>query len=150
VLVNKADGELEAHAERTAAEYANALRLLRPRSPNWQVPVRTCSALTGVGVAEAWSLVEQYRRALGDSGELAARRAGQARTWLWDAVSTALVEALTSDDTVSKQLPEIEQRVSDGTLTPAAAARTLVESFVEGRARNASSAPPGAKKRAGR
>ena len=38
VLVNKADGELESHAQRTAAEYANALRLMRPRSRHWEVP----------------------------------------------------------------------------------------------------------------
>lgn len=148
VLVNKADGELQAHAERTAAEYANALRLLRPRSHNWQVPVRTCSALTGVGVAEAWTLVEQYRHALGESGELAERRAAQARSWLWDSVSADLIDALKSDAGVKKRLPEIEQLVADGTLTPAAAARTLVELFVErdsggGTNANPPSGPPG-------
>jgi LAO/AO transport system kinase len=131
VLVNKADGELQSLAERTAAEYANALRLLRPRSPNWQVPVRTCSALTGAGVPEAWSLVEQYRHALGESGELAGRRATQARSWLWDAVSAELIDTLKADAGVQKRLPEVEQLVAEGTLTPAAAARTLVELFVE-------------------
>ncbi|TFH40892.1 MAG: methylmalonyl Co-A mutase-associated GTPase MeaB, partial [Lysobacterales bacterium] len=69
VLVNKADGELEGRAQRTAADYANALRLIRPRSSHWQVPVHTCSALTGSGVPEVWSLVEHYRAAMSDSGE---------------------------------------------------------------------------------
>jgi LAO/AO transport system kinase len=131
VLVNKADGELHTHAERTAAEYANALRLIRPRSPNWEVLVRTCSALTGAGVPEVWSLVEQYRHVLGESGELAARRAAQARSWLWDVVSADLIEALKADDGVRKRLPEVEQLITEGTLTPAAAARRLVELFVE-------------------
>ena len=68
VLVNKADGDLELHAQRTAAEYANALRLIRPRSRHWEVPVRTCSALTGDGIPEVWSLVERHRASMGDSG----------------------------------------------------------------------------------
>ena len=130
VLVNKADGELQSHAERTAAEYVNALRLIRPRSPSWEVPVRTCSALTGAGVQEAWSLIEQYRHALGESGEITARRAAQARTWLWDAVSADLVDALKADAGVRSRLSEIEQLVTDGALTPAAAARRLVDLFV--------------------
>lgn len=130
VLVNKADGELEGHAQRTASEYANALRLLRPRSPDWEVPVRTCSALTGAGVAEIWSLVENFRAIMGESGELAARRAEQVRAWLWDEVSAELIDVLKADAGVKKRLPEIEQLVVEGTLTPAAAARRLVESFV--------------------
>jgi len=142
VLVNKADGELGAHAERTAAEYANALRLMRPRSPNWEVPVRTCSALTGTGVPDVWLLVEKYRSSMGDGGELAARRAAQARSWLWDEVSANLADALKADAEVRKRLPEVERRVIEGTLTPAAAARSLVETFVEReRAPDSSSSP---------
>lgn len=130
VLVNKADGELEQHAQRTVAEWSNALRLIRPRSPNWQVPVRTCSALTGRGVSDVWSLVEVYRASMGESGEFSARRAEQVRSWFWDEVSASLIDALKADAQVKKRLPEIEQLVIEGALTPAAAARSLVEIFV--------------------
>lgn len=129
VLVNKADGELEGRAQRTASDYANALRLIRPRSSHWQVPVHTCSALTGSGVPQVWSLVEHYRAAMSDSGELSTRRAEQVRAWLWDEVSADLIDALKADAGVKKRLPEIEQLVIEGTLTPVAAARALVETF---------------------
>src|SRR5947207_6551259 len=39
ILINKADGALEDHAQRAAAEYTNALRLIRPAHPAWEVPV---------------------------------------------------------------------------------------------------------------
>ena len=149
VLVNKADGELQARAERTAAEYANALRLIRPRSANWEVPVRTCSALTGAGVPEVWSSIEKYRLALGDSGELAARRAAQARSWLWDVVSAELTDALKADAEVKKRLPEVEQLVVDGSLTPATAARSLVEFFVKRESRSDSSGNAQTRQRSG-
>jgi LAO/AO transport system kinase len=132
VLVNKADGEFESHAQRTAAEYANALRLIRPRSANWTVPVHTCSALTGAGVPEVWSIMESYRATMSDSGELVARRAEQARAWLWGEVSANLVDALKADPEVKKQLHEVEQLVTDGTLTPLAAARRLIAAFIDG------------------
>jgi LAO/AO transport system kinase len=108
VLVNKADGELKTLAEKTATEYANALRLLRRRSPSWEVPVRTCSALTGEGVPEAWNLVEQYRHDLGESGELNTRRAEQARSWLWEAVSADVIDALKADTRVKKRCYEVD------------------------------------------
>ncbi|MBM3347404.1 MAG: methylmalonyl Co-A mutase-associated GTPase MeaB, partial [Betaproteobacteria bacterium] len=50
VVVNKADGPLEAAAGRAAADYRNAVHYLRPRSRNWQVEVETCSALEGRGI----------------------------------------------------------------------------------------------------
>jgi LAO/AO transport system kinase len=132
VLVNKADGALEAHAERTAAEYANALRLIRPRSPHWKVPVHTCSALTGNGVADVWTQVESYRASMAERGEVSARRAQQLRSWLWSEVSADLIDALKADAEIKRRLPEVEQRVREGTLTPAAAARSLVAIFVGG------------------
>src|SRR5712664_1961495 len=49
VLVNKADGALLDHATHGAADYANALRLIRPAGPEWQATARAVSASTGGG-----------------------------------------------------------------------------------------------------
>src|SRR5438309_8108936 len=68
VLVNKTDGELAAAAHRSAADYANALRLLRPSLPEWQVPVRAISALEGIGIGEVWDDVARFRAALEQTG----------------------------------------------------------------------------------
>src|SRR5579871_3227535 len=54
VLVNKADGDLAAHARRAAAEYANAVHLIRPAHAEWRVAVRAVSALTGDGIDRVW------------------------------------------------------------------------------------------------
>src|SRR6202045_1119037 len=40
VLVNKADGALLDHATRAAADYGNALRLIRPSVPEWEAAAR--------------------------------------------------------------------------------------------------------------
>ena len=45
VVVNKADGDLAAAAAHTAADYAAALHLVRPRIAGWDPRVLTCSAL---------------------------------------------------------------------------------------------------------
>src|SRR6202023_4021515 len=61
ILVNKADGDLRDHALRSAAEYANAVHLIRPAHPEWQVAVRAVSALTGDGIDAGWEDVARFR-----------------------------------------------------------------------------------------
>ena len=130
VLVNKADGELAAAAHRSTADYASALRLLRPPLPEWAVPVRAISALEGIGIPEVWDEVARFRAALERSGAWSRRRAGQARAALWSEVGDSLVERFRAAPAVSARLAALEQEVMAGTRTPAAAARTLLAAFL--------------------
>jgi LAO/AO transport system kinase len=130
VVVNKADGELQAAARRTAGDYAHALPLLRRRSPDWTVPVDTCSALTGEGISEIWEHVERYRELKEANGELAGRRAEQARTWLWSETSEDLLTALREDPGVREELPALEEAVKKGGIPPTRAAQRLLEVFL--------------------
>ncbi len=132
VVVNKADGELAATAERTALEYRSALRLLRPRTPSWSVEVRACSALTGTGIEAIGETLERYRAALAASGELAARRAEQARRWFRAELAAALLEALRGRAGLASTLEALEAAVAAGSMTPGAAVRAaLREAFTE-------------------
>jgi len=131
ILINKADNELQALAERSAAEYRSALRLLHPRSKNWKVEVRTCSSLDGEGIAEAWEVALKHHDVLEASGQLTVRRAAQARDWMWSEVSDNLITALQSDPEVRKQIPALEAAASEGRVPPTIAARQLLEIFLK-------------------
>jgi len=131
ILINKADDELQALAGRSAAEYQNALRLLHPRSANWKVEVRTCSARDGVGIAEVWETVLEHRKVHEESGEFRMRRALQARDWMWTEVSENLLTALKSDRRVREQIPLLEAAASEGRIPPTVAARQLLELFLK-------------------
>ena len=130
ILVNKTDGALEAAALDTVSNYRNAVHLLRPASPNWAVPVDACSALAGTGIAEAWRHVEAYRKALGDSGEIAARRKTQAQLWLWSEVAESLLEILRAHRDVKQLSPALERDVVEGRIVVAQAARRLLAAFL--------------------
>ena len=131
ILINKADDDLVKLAGQAAAEYRNALRLLHPRSPNWKVEVKSCSARDGAGIADAWETVLRHHEILESTSELAARRAAQARDWMWSDVSDNLVEALRSDPEVREQLSMLEKATSEGRVPPTVAARTLLDTFLE-------------------
>ena len=128
VLVNKADGELAAAARRSAADYASAVRLLRPRLPEWQVPVRTVSALEGIGIKEVWGEVARFRAALEQSGAWSRRRAEQARAALWSEIGNSLLEQFRA--AAGGRLAEAEEQVMAGARTPTAAAHALLAVFL--------------------
>ena len=131
ILINKADDELQTLAERSVAEYRNALRLLHPRSVNWKVEVRTCSARDGTGITEAWDLVLRHHEVLESSGELLQRRATQARDWMWSEVSDSLIGTLQRDTRVRKHIPALETAVSESRIPPGVAAQQLLDIFLD-------------------
>ena len=131
ILINKADDDLQALAGRSAAEYRNALRLLHPRSADWKVEVRTCSARDGVGIAEAWEAALHHHEVLVASDQFTARRAAQARDWMWSEVNDNLIIALQSDPEVRKQIPALEAAASEGKIPPVIAARQLLDIFLK-------------------
>jgi len=131
VLINKADDDLKELAGRSAADYRNALNLLHPRSADWKVEVRTCSARDRVGIEEAWQSVLRHHEALDSSGQLAARRAEQARDWMWSEVQESLITDLREDPEVRRRLPALEVAAMEGKLPAAAAARQLLEVYLQ-------------------
>ena len=131
VVVNKADGDLAAIAADTAADYAAALHLVRPRSVAWTPRVLTCSALTGTGIPEVWDAVAEFRDAV--ANELPALRAAQSREWMWSEVTDSLLEALTTDAATADLARQLEAEVTAGTTTPTAAARAVLAAHLGSR-----------------
>jgi LAO/AO transport system kinase len=126
LAVNKCDGDTAARAERAAAEYRSALRLFRHVSANWDPPVLTISALEGRGMERVWATIEEHRRRLEASGELAARRRSQQQEWLWSMLRDGLEEHFRARADVKRLLPELEAAVLAARITPTEAARRLL------------------------
>ena len=126
VLVTKADGDLAAAAKRAVADYRHALRLVRPERSGWTPTAEACSAATGAGIAEAWALVERFRRKTGGKA-LDRRRADQAVSHLWREVNELLRSRIARRPRLARASSELERRVVAGELSPGQAARRLVE-----------------------
>jgi GTPase len=125
IVVNKADGELEAAARRTASDYANAVHLVRPAGA-WTPKVLLCSALTGDGVADVWAAVDEQQAAVRASGERDRRRAAQAREWMWSEVTDTLLDRLRHDRAIADLVSGLEHDVETGAISPASAAHRIL------------------------
>ena len=94
IVVNKADGDLGAQAQRVRNDYAAAIRLLHSSDERWQPKVVTCSAQQGDGIADVWKDVETFKEKNAASGETQNRRADQAKAWMWKEIRESLVTML--------------------------------------------------------
>ena len=129
IVVTKADGELKAAATRAVGDFRKALALLRPESAHWEPRVLACSAVTGEGVRTVWEAVEAHQQALEPVGEIARRRAEQARRWLWSEISEGLIERLRAHPAVKARLVALERDVAAGRTAPGAAAAEILAAF---------------------
>jgi LAO/AO transport system kinase len=129
LVVNKADGaQLEA-AERCAGEHARALGLLHVRSANWTPRVLMVSSLQRTGIDGVWEAILEHTAALESSGEWQTRRKEQARQWMWSLVEEGLRSSFRAHPDVSSQIDPLERAVQNLEISPAAAARALLEAF---------------------
>jgi LAO/AO transport system kinase len=134
ILVNKADGDLAAQAMRTRADYAGALHLMRRRAqdPEGYPCAMTVSAVTGAGLAEAWSAVERLAGWRRESGVWASTRAEQARHWFHEELRAEILARIAADAGMRARMAEAEGAVAAGRMSPAAAAAVVLEPVLSG------------------
>ncbi len=136
IVVNKADGDLAAAAERALRDYASALHMLRPASALWTPKVIKCSAATGAGIDDVWTEITAYRAAPGMEDDIASRRRHQARAWMWSEVHETLVARLAEARRVGDLVEDREAAVAAGESTPSEAARAILDAFLGRRSEN--------------
>ncbi len=127
IVVNKADGDLKPAAQRSRADYAGALRLLRrrPQDPEGFPKAMTVSALEGGGIDTVWSEIGALVAWRRENGHWDRRRADQARHWFLEDVRQGLLAEL--DAPANRDLLEHMARdVAAGRVAPAAAAQELL------------------------
>ena len=130
VVVNKADGDLAPAAKLAAADYRNALNLIRPKTTDWRAQVLLASALLGEGMAEIWQCIQRFHTDLGDDGGRQTGRAAQARRWLWEEIQDDLMAELKLDPALNPLIKRLEVDVEAGKTTPSEAARIILRAFM--------------------
>ena len=136
IAINKADGDNQRRAERSASEYRAALSLLTPTSTHWQPPVLAISGLENHGLEQLWDQIRSHRDRLTATGEFASRRQNQAVRWMHDMLSDELHRLMLGKPEVATAIKQAEQDVHAGHLAPSAAVANLIELLVSTIARS--------------
>jgi LAO/AO transport system kinase len=131
IIINKADGDNKQRALATRSQYEMALHYLQPATDGWRTTARTCSALTGEGVAEVWEMIERFRKATTESGVLELRRRRQTLEWMNAMIEEGLRSRFLGDEKVAQKRKQLQAEVLAGNLSAAAAVEALLDSQVE-------------------
>jgi LAO/AO transport system kinase len=129
IVVNKCDGDGAARVRTALGDLRAALRYLPRRRPDWQAHALAASGQTGEGLDDLWGLVEEQRRTLLASGQLAALRAEQQRAWLWSLITERLERSFRNHPAVAARLAQAEADVLAGRITPPTATDSLFRAF---------------------
>jgi len=117
VVVNKADGENLPRARQAASDYLAALAVMMPAEPDWPIPLKLVSGLTGGGLGELWDVVGRHRTLFAADGRLTQRRARQNVAWMWNLFETRLLAEAKSRPVLSARMAELEDAVRAGRTT---------------------------------
>ncbi|MGO0062930.1 methylmalonyl Co-A mutase-associated GTPase MeaB [Brevibacillus fluminis] len=132
IFVNKADGANKSLALATKEQLNQMLHYLQPATEGWESRAMTCSALTGEGVGDIWSVIGEFREATEKSGMLQKRRQAQAVAWMNSMVQDSLYARFYAHPGVKQALPAIRQAVAEGNLSVTLAANQLMKIFEAG------------------
>ena len=123
IAVNKADGEGAQRAKLALSEISAALRYLPRRRASWQTRAVAVSGLTGLGLDELWSVIEEQRATV----DLVQLRAEQQRTWMWSLIRERL--ELRFRAKTDAAIERLEAAVQAGEMTSTAGADALLAIF---------------------
>lgn len=131
IVVNKADNDNLAKANKAKQEYNTILHFLKPYTDGWTTRAVTASALNETGIEDIWQLIHQFEDHTKNSNIFYKRRSDQQRNWLHELLKQELYQHFYHHPKVSQQLSHFENAVMNGEKSVAASALDLLDLFVK-------------------
>lgn len=125
MAITKADGDNIKASMSARRSYANALHLFPPAPHGWIPQVLKCSSYTGDGIPELWESVEKFIDQMKIKGYFISKREKQDLNWFRETVRDLILERFYSNPNIAQKLPELEEQIKKGEITPFQAANSL-------------------------
>lgn len=126
MVITKADGDNLRASSQARAAYENALHLFPAGIGGWRPQVLTTSALNNEGMEKVWDLINNYYTLLEEKQLLDPLRREQRLTWFHEMLDQVLKNHFYNQPGMEDRIRNAEDQVTEGRLTPLAAANTLV------------------------
>ena len=126
VVITKADGENINNSKRAKIEYKNALHLFPASESNWIPSVSICSAYDNVGIDDVWKTIQSYQNQTTINGYFEHKRKAQSKYWMYETINEELKRTFFNHPEISREIKIIEQKVTEGALSPFKAAHLLL------------------------
>jgi LAO/AO transport system kinase len=126
IVINKADGDNLNLAKITQREYRQAIHYLSNATESWETKILLASALNNVGIKEVWEIIQEFKEKTTKSGIFQVRRREQTLEWFYSLIKETLLNSFFQHPKVANILPELEEKIFTGKLTPTLAVEQLM------------------------
>ncbi|MCB1614467.1 MAG: methylmalonyl Co-A mutase-associated GTPase MeaB [Pseudomonadales bacterium] len=126
LVINKSDGESLNLAQQTQQHYQNAFHLLKPSS-FWSPQVLKCSALENQGINSVWEMITDYTNQAIEHNYFHDKRARQNAQWMKKLMLELVELRMKQNPEISRKLDEYTSKVTEGSMTPYLAAKSIVD-----------------------
>ncbi|HBS03418.1 MAG TPA: methylmalonyl Co-A mutase-associated GTPase MeaB, partial [Leptospiraceae bacterium] len=133
IAITKSDSGNDKKAKIAAADYRRALELFPPADHGWKAEVILTSAVTGMGLDEVYSLLENFLDSMKENGHFDKRRKGQAVYWMNEYLGELIRNRILENRESREYRAELKERVIAGTLSPFEAAGMLLDHALKDR-----------------
>lgn len=123
IIVNKDDGDLQNHAQKTARDYANALKLIRPAHQSWMPQLITASTIEKKGIQQTRTIMEDFFAS--NKKHIKDKRISQNNAIFQQELIHAFQDHLMQKNNIKNDIIAMQKRIQKGTKTPYQAAQEI-------------------------
>lgn len=127
IAITKADGDNVMNAKKAKQRYKNAMHLFPANDNDWIPEVVQCSSLEQEGIEAIWGIIEKFERHTKLKGFFEENRNKQAKFWMYEKINEELKRRFYENEKIASQLPELEQQVIEGKISPFTVANKLLK-----------------------
>ena len=129
IVINKADGDNIAEAQRAAVHYRNALQLFPMPESGRRPEVLTYSGFYDIGIDGVWKMIYDYVAHVKSNGVFEERRRRQSKYWMYESLNEQLYSLFNNTPGMEELIKECEAGLADNKITSFAASNRLMEYF---------------------
>ncbi len=129
LTITKADGDNINKSKLAVGDYNRSIHLFPAKTNNWIPKVLTCSAYENTGIEDVWETINSFVNHCVCNNTFEENRKKQAQFWLHESIQEQLGNYFYQKPEVKKLLPQLEEEVLSGKLSPFIAANKLIDLF---------------------
>ncbi|MBP3357619.1 MAG: methylmalonyl Co-A mutase-associated GTPase MeaB [Opitutales bacterium] len=126
ILVNKCDGNMVERSMLKKAELSGVLHFLNSPTPDWKPFCEVCSAHTGMGVREAWKLLDGFREKLTATGYIQKRRGEQKIEWFQSLLEQEVLRKFYNQNGMESMMEHYKKLIANSEITAVSAVKNLM------------------------
>lgn len=127
IAITKADGDNVLNAKKAKQRYKNAMHLFPANDNEWIPEVANCSSIENTGIKNVWEIIEKFELHTKLKGYFEEHRNNQAKFWMYEKINDELKRRFYEDEVIAAQLPDLEQQIIEGKISPFTVAERLLK-----------------------